>query len=137
MKFSLSCNVLFVLLTVYQLILCEDWTHSGEDNDEEEEKSKERQEAKSFQIPGILLPWVKTSRQHLSSIPKSLLVQINKNLHTDHLFEAPFFCRVEVVKGMKIIGKVKSRRTLLMSIFFNHNPSPSQNQAILKSTFSY
>ena len=49
--------------------------------------------------------------QHLSTIPKSLLVQINKALPKDHPIETPFFCKVEVVKGIKIIGKVSSPET--------------------------
>ena len=111
MKFFLSCNVLFVLLTAYQLILCEDWTHSGEDNDDEENESRERQKAKSFKIPGISLPWVKTSCQNLSTIPKSLLVQINKYLDNDHIIRTPYFCIVKVVKKMKIIDKINAPET--------------------------
>ncbi|KAH9398263.1 hypothetical protein TYRP_019273, partial [Tyrophagus putrescentiae] len=93
-----------LLFATYHLIFCEDWTHSGENSEEEEEdgNSKERQ---NFQI-GISLPWVKTSRRHLSTIPKSLLVQINIDLHNDDFIGTPFFCRVEVVKKMKIIGKL-------------------------------
>ncbi len=109
MKFSLPYTTLLLFVT-YNIILCEDWTHSGEDNDEEEKKSKERLEAKNFQIRSFSLLWVKTSRQHLPTIPKSLLVQINKNFHAGHLIETPFFCRVEVVKGMKIIGKVNASK---------------------------
>ncbi len=105
MKFHLLYTALLLFVT-YHLILCEDWTHSGGDNDEEEEESRKQKEAKSFQINGISLPWVKTSRQHLSTIPKSFLVQINLDSLNDHLLGTPFFCRVEVVKGVKIIGKV-------------------------------
>ncbi|KAH9387834.1 hypothetical protein TYRP_009031 [Tyrophagus putrescentiae] len=92
----------------YHLILCEDWTHSGGDSDEEEDdrESRERKEAKNFQIPGISLPWVKTSRQGLPTISKSLLVQVNKYLDDDYLMGTPYFCRVEVVKRIKIIGKL-------------------------------
>ena len=108
MKFHLLYTTLLLFVT-YHLILCEDWTHSGVDSDEDEEDGESR-EAKNFQVPGISLPWVKTSRQHLPTIPKSLLVQINKNFHAGHLIETPFFCRVEVVKGMKIIGKVNASK---------------------------
>ncbi len=131
MKFSLPYTTLLLFVT-YNFILCEDWTHSGENNDEEEEDENLR-ERQNFQI-GISLPWVKTSRQHLPTIPKTLLVQINKNFHNDHLIGTPFFCRVEVVKGMKIIGKVNSSK-LIMYIFLMY--TPPKNRAILKSIFSY
>ncbi|KAH9397498.1 hypothetical protein TYRP_003817 [Tyrophagus putrescentiae] len=113
MKFHLLYTALLLFVTCH-LILCEDWTHSGGDNgddEEEEEESRERKEAKSFQINGISLPWVKTSRQHLSTIPKSLLVQINLDSLNDHLLGTPFFCRVEVAKGVKIIGKLDYNKT--------------------------
>ncbi len=109
MKLYLLYTALLLFVTCH-LILCEDWTHSGGDDDDEEEKdreSRERKEAKNFQIPGISLPWVKTSRQHLPTIPKSFLVQVNLDSHNNiHLSETSFFCRVKVVKGIKIIGKV-------------------------------
>ncbi len=111
MKFSLLYTVLFALLTTYHFILCKDWTHSGEDNDDEENESRERQKAKSFKIPGISLPWVKTSCQNLSTIPKSLLVQINKYLDNDHIIRTPYFCIVKVVKKMKIIDKINAPET--------------------------
>ncbi len=110
MKFHLLYTTLLLFVT-YHLILCEDWTHSGEDNDEEENESRENLKAKNFQIPSFSLPWVKTSRQHLSIISKSLLVQINKNMVNDSFIRTPFFCRVEVVKGVKIIGKVSAPET--------------------------
>ena len=110
MKFYLLYTTLLLIVS-YHLILGEDWTHSGGDNDEEEEESRERIENKNFQIPSFSLPWVKTSRQHLSTIPKSLLVQINKYMDNDEFIKTPFFCRVEVVKGVKIIGKVSAPET--------------------------
>ncbi len=116
MKFNLFYTALIFFVT-FQFIFCEDWTHSGGDNDEEEEEPRERKEARNFQI-GISLPWVKTSRQHLPTIPKSLLVQINIDLNDDCFHGTPYFCRVEVVKGMKIIGKVTESRSLLMFTFF-------------------
>ena len=109
MKFHLLYTT-FLLFAFFHFILCEDWTHSGGDNDEEEEESRERKEARNFQI-GISLPWVKTSRQHLPTIPRSLLVQVNKDLHDDRLIGTPFFCRVEVRRGLKIIGRVSEQVT--------------------------
>ena len=108
MKFYLFYTTL--LFVTYHLILCEDWMHFSRNNNEEEEneESKERQENKNFIIFSISFPWVKTSCQHLYTIPKSLLVQINKDLDNDSLIRMPFFCRVEVVKKMKIIGKVSA-----------------------------
>ncbi len=107
MKFNLLYTSFFSL-AIYHLILCEDWTHSGRDNDEEDEESKYHKEYKNFQIRGISLPWVKTSRQHLSTISKSFLVQINKYMKDDSGYKKPFFCQVEVMKGLKIIGKVSA-----------------------------
>ena len=135
-KFYLLYTAL-LLFVICHIIFCEDWTHSGKDNDDEKDengKSRERQEVKNFQVPGIFLPWVKTSRQHLSSIPKSLLVQINKNLHTDLFFETPFFCRVEVVKRMKIIGKVSAPET--DNVYFPKN-NPQKIKSFLKSVFCH
>ena len=110
MKFSLFFNA-YLLFFTYHFTLCEDWTHSGENNDNEEDESRERQEAKNLQIPSISLPWVKTSCQHLFTIPKSFLVQINREFKNDHLIRTPFFCRVEVIKGVKIIGMVSAPET--------------------------
>ncbi len=113
MKFSLSYTTLLLLVT-YHLVLCEDWTHSGGDNEEDEEDG-ESKETKNFKILGFSLPWVKTSRQHLPTIPKSFLVQVNKNSFADHLLGTPFFCRVEVAKRIKIIGKVSAQVTAVFS----------------------
>ena len=131
MEFHLLHTTLLLFVT-YHLILCEDWTHSGGDSDEEEDdrESRERKEAKNFQIPGISLPWVKTSRQGLPTISKSLLVQVNKYLDDDYLMGTPYFCRVEVVKRMKIIGKVSTQDSA--NVHFSN-----KNRAILKSTCSY
>ena len=103
MEFHLLYIALLLFVT-YHFILCEDWTHSGEE-------SRERKEAQNFQIPGISLPWVKTSRQGLPTIPKSLLVRVNIDFRNDHLLETSYFCRVEVVKKMKIIGRVSEQVT--------------------------
>ena len=104
MKLSLPYTALLLFVN-YHFILCEDWTHSGGDNDEEEEDGNSRKH-QNFQI-GISLPWVKTSRQHLPNIPKSLLVQINKGMPEDRNIKTAFFCRVEVMKKLKIIGMVR------------------------------
>ena len=108
MKLSLPYTTLLLFVN-YHFILCEDWTHSGGDNDDEEEDGNSRKH-QNFQV-GISLPWVKTSRQHLPTIPKFLLVQINIGLNEDHFLGTPYFCRVEVVKGVKIIGKVSEQVT--------------------------
>ena len=107
MKFNLFFTAFLSFIT-YHFIFCEDWTHSGGNNDEEleNEKLKERKETKNLQI-GVSLPWVKTSRQHLPNIPKSLLVQINKGMPEDRNIKTAFFCRVEVMKKLKIIGLVR------------------------------
>ncbi|KAH9387836.1 hypothetical protein TYRP_009033 [Tyrophagus putrescentiae] len=52
--------------------------YNGEDNEEDEEDG-ESKETKNFKILGFSLPWVKTSRQHLPTIPKSFLVQLDYN----------------------------------------------------------
>ena len=109
MKFYLLYTT-FHLFVSYHLILCEDWTHSGEE-------SRERKEAQNFQIPGISLPWVKTSRQGLPTIPKSLLVRVNIDFRNDHLIRTSYFCRVEVVKGLKIIGRVSEQ--VAANVFFS------------------
>ena len=114
MKFHLPYTALLLFVT-YHFIFCEDWTHSGVDSDEDEEDGESR-EAKNFQVPGISLPWVKTSRQHLPTIPKSLLVQVNIDSFADHLLGTPYFCRVEVAKRIKIIGKVSAQVT---DVFFS------------------
>lgn len=108
MKFNLLYTALFLFAT-FRIIFSEDWTHSGNgENDEEEEEEKtwrERQEARNFQI-GISIPWVKTSRQLLSTIPKSLLIPTVQYFNKDPKLKDHFFCRVEVQKGVKIVGQV-------------------------------
>ncbi len=127
MKFNLFYTTLF-LLAIYHLIFCKDWTHSKRDNDEENEKSRERPETQNFQI-GIFLPWVKTSRQHLSTIPKSFLVQINLEMSDNPDTDTLFFCKVEVTKRIKIIGLVRRAKH---PMFLHKNTKPSFLKTLLK-----
>ena len=112
MKFHLHFTAL-LLLVIYQFIFCEDWSHSSADYDDDGEEegggsdsAGHQRETKNLQI-GVVLPWVKTSRLRLSAISQSFLVPIVIN-SKKRGYKITYFCRVEVQKGVKVVGQVGS-----------------------------
>ena len=114
----------FLLLLTTQLILCQDWSHRSsadydDDEDDENENSESKyrsQESKNLNI-GVALPWARTSRLHLPTIPPTFLVPIVQNSRKESDYKVPFFCRVEVKKGVKVVGQVGKNTKKYPKIF--------------------